>query len=283
MALKYQHYPDASEIPNHLLREIFERQIIAWWEKPFSEYKICTNTSCGRIYSIEDVHGSVSNMAQSGDDFCCIEDGCWSSTDYVYKSEEFFQAVQEYVQHNVSMVLLTTQQDELKGFWVLSQWTIDSVVKGEFATRESYDVDLLIKKLSTKLFWRYDAADERVICFHQIFIDADTRKEEPDAAFNLLRELFFVFSEDFYDIPVVGETRFDIKFYAISRALWFENIMPDEHGYTVQGIQRYAEILEYLRTHPSITQMFPAMFKYMKEAKRILKENPWLSWKKHYK
>lgn len=281
--MKYKYYPDASEIPDNLLRQIFDRQTIAWWEEPFSEYKICTSASCGRIYSIEEVHGSVSNMEQWWDDFCCTEENCWSPTSYMYKTEEFYDVVREYVQSNVSMVLLMNGDDELKGFWVLSQWTIESVTKMEFATRESYDTDEVIKELSLKLFWTSDASDERVICFHQIFIDADTRKDEPNAALNLLRELFFVFSEDFHELPVVWETRFDINFYPISRTLGFSDVMHDEHGYVIQAIQAYSQILEYLRTHPNMRKMVSSMVRYKREARKVLEQQPWLSWKKYYK
>jgi len=226
------------------MRQIFDLEVQVWWEKPFWEYKICDSTSCRRVFSIEDVHGAVDAMnSASWEDFCCTD--CLSETSYMYASEDFYEVMKEYVQWNVSMILLIWDEDTVEWFWILSQWTIESISNYEFQTRPwGLSPENLVSSLSQAIFWVEDASEEDVVCFHQIFVSKQVR----DAAisYKLMQELFFLTAEVYSDLPVVWETLLDWRFYPVSRSMWFDDAGVDKYWYVIQYIHKYSSILKFL-------------------------------------
>jgi len=283
MSLTYFRYPIADDIPEKYMRQLFEKEVEVWGVEPFWEYKLCDNLECRRVFSIEDVHGEISKMHEkiySWDDFCCRE--CSSETSYMYKSEEFYDIMKQYVKWNVSAVLLIWDEDTLQGFWVLSQGTIESVAHWEFQTRWwSYNPNDVIQKLSENIFSCNDAKDEDIVCFHQIHVSGRVR----DAAisYKLMQELFFLTGEIYNNLPVVWETRYDSRFYPVSRSMWFDDIFDDPHGYVIQSIWKYAEVLQFLSHNTWFSDFNKEMLGFKRNAKKILEKHPDYSGIKYYK
>lgn len=280
MPLKYEYYPDASQIPENFLRQIHWHQVEWWWAEPYDEYKICATPGCWRLYSIDDVRGSLQED-DSEEDFTCWEENCEGETVFIYNTEAFYNNLIEYIQRNVSMVLLTNG-DELKGFWMLSQWNIKSVAHIEFWGRPNgYTPELIVEKLSQDLFWVTDASEEQITHMFNVIIEPSTLRTHN--AFALMQELFFAFAEDLYLYPVVKESHYADRMYPIARAMWFRNVVDNQYWYVIQTVDRYSEILNYFRLHPWFIKMLWDIHHYREEAKSIIEKNNWFIWNKYYK
>ncbi len=271
MQIKYQNYEDAENIPEKYLRQLFDLQSVVWWEKPYWEYKICDNTGCRRVYSIEDIHPKkTNNELRSWDDFCCIE--CESSTSFMYKSEEFYQLVKDYIKWNVSMVLMLWSWDTVEWFGVMSQWTVESISNFEFQTRPwGLSPNDIVSELSQKIFWVEDASENELVCFHQIYVSREVR----DAAisYKLMQELFFQMWDVYSDLPVVWETRYDWKFYPVSRSMWFEDVVSDKYWYVIQSIDKYSDVLRFLWENDWFSAFQWPLLHFKKLARKIMQQS----------
>lgn len=283
MNLRYLPYPKAEEIPEKYMRQLFEKEIEVWGVEPFWEYKICDNSLCRRVFSIEDIHWEISKIHETKnmwDDFYCLD--CSNKTSYMYKSEEFYELMKEYVKWNVSVILLIWDKDTLQGFWVLSQGTIGSVAHWEFQTRWwSYNPKDVIDTLSEKIFSCSDAWDEDIICFHQIHVSDQVRNAA--ISYKLMQELFFLTGEIYNNLPVVWETRYDSRFYPVSRSIGFEDILDDPHGYVIQSISKYTQVLQFLSDNRWFSDFNKEMLGFKRDAKKVLMEHQNYSGIKYYR
>ena len=270
-------YSEAKDIPERFIPSLVRSEIECWWSEPFSEYKMCEQ--CHAIFSIEEIHGSLKNFREwnnSWDSFSCLE--CSWETKYIYKTDAFLDLVKNYIKWDVSAILLMTPEQNVEWFGILSKTTVEGIVNNEFATRPwSYDKE----ELSMILLKELRKFDKELICLHQIYISPDFR--EGDLSFNLLRDLFFL-KKEYMNIPVIWEARYDNRFYPISRALWFRNVMDDDHWYVIQLINKYWSILELLEWISWFWDKNIAsnLFKFKRESVRILKQKTHLFKRKFY-
>jgi len=260
-----------------------DRQAECWWAKPFNEYRICTNTDCKAVFPIEEVLWDILNIRDSGlrkTSFNCTE--CSSETEEIYEKEYIIQAIKEYFLWEVNLLLIKDKQSSIEWFWVTSKTTIRSLMEVEFNTRiGSYETEEIIKKLGHILYGDENAEDKDVICFHQIYLSPLIRSSE--LSYTALKTLFEMNRNEYKDIPTVWETRYDCKFYPISRSIWFENLEHDKHWYVIQHIPAYSDVLDFLDSHSGYQSFLWDMIKYKKESKKILKENPELVGRRFYK
>ncbi len=280
MWLEYKRFIDAAQIPESYMQQLFNLEVQVWWQEPFWEYKICDNEECRRIFSIKQVHWlSHEHDISRWDTFCCSE--CSSSTSYLYKSEEFYALMHEYVKNNVSMILLVWEGDVVEWFWILSQWTIGSVANFEFQTRPWWLLwEEIVENLSQRLFEKPDAGDEPIVCFHQIYLSEHVR----DAAmsYKLLQELFFLVADVYQDLPVVWETLYNGRFYPVSRSLWFQDSVHDKYWYVIQYIEKYSDILRFLWENDGFQDFQKDLVRYRRHWKAIsVAEKLW--WERYYK
>jgi len=190
--------------------------------------------------------------------------------------------MKEYFLWEVSAILITDDQDSVEWFWVISKTTIRWVMELEFNTRpESYETDKTIKKLWKILYEDDNAEDKDVICFHQIYLSPLIRNSE--LSYTALKELFEINKEDYKDIPLVWETRYDNKFYSILRSMGVENLTDDRYWYVIQTLSKYSKILQFLDTYSWYQDFIWEMIKFKRESRSILTRNPELSGRKFYK
>ena len=272
----------AQDIPESYLPSLIDAQIECWGAAPFDEYKICTNPDCWAIYSIQDVHESIDKYKKADwDVFCCTECEQHAPTQLMYTKEQFLETVREYISQEVSAVLLLNNEKQVEWFWVTTRTTVGDLVEQEFSTRPmSYAKDELIKNISWKLFASRDASKEEIILFHQVYVSELIRKW--NISMEILRKLFSLNKEHAH-IPVIWETRYDSRFYPISRSIWFKDIQSDAHGYVVQWIWTYQQILDYFfHERNNNKESVATLRKYRKHALWVLNEQSKLTSRKFY-
>ncbi len=277
-------FPDASTIPESYVEKLVLPQIQCWWASPHNEYKICIEDTCKRVIWIEEVHKWKENTQVLNDysnNYCCPE--CSSDTDYIYESWHFLEVIKEYFTSEVWVILLESDSEEIVWFWLQKHTTIESVVDYEFATRPaSYHSSELWEQLSRAIFQDSNAQDESIILFHHIYVDPKVRTATN--SFRLLSDLFLKLSRN-PELPVIWETRYDANFYAISRSMWFQDLIWDQHWYVTQYWPRYADIQDYITQHEKwwYRWMIWNMQTYKQEAKNILEKYPDLTGPIYYK
>ena len=251
--MKIFSYKEAKNIPENLLPSLVKSEIECWWSEPFSEYKICGSLSCKAIFSIEEVHWSLSNFKKwinNWDDFSCLE--CSWETEYIYKTDAFFNLIKDYIKWDVSAILLVTPEQNVEWFWVLSKTTLKDVVENEFATRPwSYDKKELSNILSKELFGIKTLSNKELICLHQIYISPDFRWIYKP--FDVLKNMFLL-REDDWSLPVVMETRYDSRFFPITKKMWFRDLVDDKYWYVVQYISNYLKLLNFLMNSKNLSK-----------------------------
>lgn len=275
-------YKDSSNIEEKYINSLFERQVECWWSEPFGEYKVCTNEKCSAVFSLEKVCWNISNLRNWNiwNYFFCTE--CDSQTEFIYSNHEFLQIMKEYVKWQVSSILLIDDSDIVEWFWVVKKTTLEWLLNVEFATRpNSYDYEKVLEQISLSLFGKKDASFEEVICLHQIFVSDLYRWW--NMSFDILKKLILL-NEEYKNIPVILETRFDSKFYPISRSIWFENISNDKYWYVIQSIWSYKQLIDFFTKNQSFysENNLLTILETKEEAKAILSQNGSFSWQKFY-
>lgn len=262
-------YKQAKDIPEHLLVSLAKSEVECWWSEPFSEYKICEE--CSAIFSIEEVHWSVKkfrNSETNWDIFECLE--CSWNTKYMYKINDFFDMIKEYIKWDVSAVLLVTPEKTVEWFAVLTKTTINWIVENEFNTRpNSYNKQELISLLLNEypfIGW------QEVICLHQIYINKYFRWN--NRAFNVLKKILTI-NELYYNLPILLETRYDSRFYPITRYLWSQNLIDDKYWYVVQIIKNGLLFIKYLEKvlFEMKEKKLNVFFPFREESKKNIEKN----------
>jgi len=274
--MELKSFPNASDIPEKYLPSLVKSEIECWGSRPFDEFMKCTDKSCWKMYAIEDVYWSVENYRNRKEDkeFNC---DCWCQAELYYKPEEFIEVVREYIKWEVSAVLLLVNE-EVEGFWVISKTTLLEAINIEFATRPlSYDKQEILKELSEKIFWIENASEKEIIILHQIFVSEFIRWWWIGK--KLLENLIKTNSNK--NLPFLLETRYDSKFYPISRFMWFENLVNDNHWYIIQ-YNKEKTFINSKNLNKFLNQISNNFELYKKEALEILKFNPIFSYKKKY-
>ncbi len=260
-------YKDANEMPRELMSSFINRQIECWWSEPFDEYLICRD--CWMLNSIQKVHWSVENFRTKTIDEIDYKCECWGKTRLFYPKDEFVQIAEEYFKGQVSLILLL-EWENVEWFWIISRATLQDLFELEFNTRpNSYDKNKAIKQISNHIFWVDDAREELLVCLHHIFVSES--KREWNVLYEMLKKLFLL-NPEYRDLPVIWETKYESKFYSISRTIWFENILNADHWYVMQSISSYSKIIDFLISHNSLKDggIFRSLLKHRKEALKLL-------------
>lgn len=283
--MKILSYKKASDIEEKYLSSLVDSEIECWWQKPFDEYKICKNPECKAVYSIEDIYENLRNYRNRVDNtisenFRCLD--CDSKTEFIYEKNEFVEIIKEYIKWEVSRVLLIDELEKVEGFWVLSKDSLENIIYKIFDSRPwSWDKEKAILEVSKKIFWNNNSRNEEFICSHQIYISPFAR--EWNIAVDLLRELFSL-NESFRWLPIIGETRYDSKFYPITRIMWYQDILNDKYGTVLQASSSYDFVLNLFKSIQSFYDktIFKEILNYKRESSIILKENINFSKQKFY-
>jgi hypothetical protein len=85
----------------------------------------------------------------------------------------------------------------------------------------------------------------------QIFVSENFRWK--NIAYEMLKKLFELNKNEYKDLPIILETNFLSRFYAISRSMWFEDIDTDKYGYVIQWAKKYSNISDFLDTNNSFS------------------------------
>ncbi len=269
-------YKKASEIEEKYLSSLVDAEIECWGSRPFDEYKICSNPECRAIYSIEDIYETIDDYRNRVDeklslDFKCSI--CELDTELIYEKTEFLEVLKEYIKWEVSWVLLIDDNEKVEWFGVLSKTSLSWAINYEFATRPgSYDKEDLLKLLSKELFWTKDAGNEQIALLHQIYVSKNLRKW--NISFEMLNKLISL-NLEYWNIPVIWETRFEGDFYPISRTMGFNDIESDKYWYVVQFLESYSLLAWFLFKNDSFTSkdIFINILKHKREIKKNLKSN----------
>lgn len=215
-------YKKASEIEEKYLSSLVDSEIECWWSRPFDEYKICSNSECRALYSIEDIYENIKNYRNRLDDILSHNHKCEIcdyETEFVYEKEKFLEMIKEYVKWEVSLVLLI-DNEKVEWFWVLSKDSLENIMNFEFATRpNSYDTKYIYEKLDSNLEFNL---------IHQIFI---SEKYRWFWYFKLLFNQLLNFCN--LNSPIILETMYNSKFYSIIKSLDWINILSDRYWYVV--------------------------------------------------
>ncbi len=280
--MQIKSYQDASKIENKYLPQLAERQAECWWAKPFDEYRICKNDSCKAIFSIEEVLWNIleiRNITSWKIDFSCSE--CTADTKEMYPKEKFIDMMKQYFLWEVSWVLVVDESDTVEWFWFTSKTTIRSLMEFEFNTRpSSYHIEDTIKKMWEALYGSEDVDQGEVICFHQIYLSPLIR--ESKLSYSVLKALLEIHRDDYRDIPIVWESKYDNKFYPILRSMGVQNLASDKYWYVIQTLARYSDMLDFLDIHSGYQDFLWDMIRYKKDSRRILKDSPELTKRKFY-
>ena len=275
-------YKNSSDIDEKYIPSLLARQVECWWSEPFWEYKVCKSEDCNAIFSLEKVCWNISNLRAwiIWNDFCCTE--CGSQTEFIYANPEFLLLIREYIKWKVSSVLLIDEAENVEGFWVVKKTNLWWLLDLEFATRpDSYDKEQVLEQISHSLFGKKNASDEDVICLHQLFVSELFRWW--NTSFDILKKLISL-NEEYRKVPFLLETRFDSKFYPISRTMWVNDISSDKYWYVIQWCFNYWRMIDFFVSNQSFYSEInlPQILKFKEEAKAILSKNSSFSWQKFY-
>lgn len=275
-------YKEAKYIPENLLQSLMKSEIECWWSEPFSEYKICSD--CKAIFSIEEVHGSVENFRNGEncwDNFQCLE--CNWKTKYVYKTDDYFEHIKNYIKWDVLAILLVTPEKNVEWFGILSKSNLHSIIYDEIDSRpDSYDKNKAIQIISENIFSLYNTQNQEIVYSNQVYVSPSYRSW--NTSFEVLKKLFTLNSEEFTGLPLVWETRYKSKFYPISRLMWYKDLMVDKYWNVLQYAPNYDSIVDFFNTVTSFLSkgIVKWMLWYKKEAENILKNNPSFLSRKFY-
>lgn len=280
--MKILSYKKASDIEEKYLSSLVDSEIECWWQKPFDEYKICTNPECKAVFAIEDVYKNLQNYRNRVDNtisenFKCLD--CDYKTEFIYEKNEFLEIIKEYIKWEVSRVLLIDESEKVEWFWVLSKDSLENIINYEFATRpNSYDKNKLLKKLSQKLFWFKYSWNEKVALLHQIYVR------------NIYRWMWFwkeilknILKNKWEEkIPVILETRYDSEFFSMTKSMWFNDLINDKYWYVVQYISWNNNSFQFSKISNLFQSISDKFWFYKKESLKILLSNEKFSFRKYY-
>ena len=280
--MQIQSYKRAADIEEKYLPQLAKRQAECWWAKPFEEYLICVNKKCRAIFSSQEVLWDVMRVRHTPTqqiNFCCTE--CWDTTQEIYNPHKFIKIMKEYFLWAVSSILVTDESDQVEWFGFVTKTTIRSLMEREFNTRpHSYDIEGAIKALWKKLYSSENSEHKNVICFNQIYLSPVVRSSK--LSYEVFQKLFEINKDEYANIPLVWDTRYDNDFYPIIRSIWAEDILEDKYGYALQSLTRYWNVLDFLEKHNWFSDFIGSMIKYKKQAREILKNNPNFTQRKFY-
>jgi len=247
--MEIKSYKKVSDVPEKYLSSFVEAEIKCWGARPFDEYMVCKNSKCKALYSIEDVHWTKGDINDSFD-FKCIE--CDNDVEACYDREDFLRETIEYFKREASVVLII-ENEKVEWLTLLSKTSVEWLIDYEFATRpNSYPKDILLQKISEKIFWMQDASKEELIHWNHMYLNTNLRKN--NLSFNLSKAIFSL-NPEYKDYPLIGETRFETKIYPIFRRIGFEEIMWDKHWYISMFLPKIQIILDYLNQNNSFTRI----------------------------
>jgi hypothetical protein len=190
--------------------------------------------------------------------------------------------VKEYVKWEVSRVLLIDDNEKVEGFGVLSKDTLENIIYKIFDSRPwSWDREKAILEISKKIFWNTDSRNKEFICSHQIYISPFAR--EWNIAVDLLRELFSL-NESFRWLPIIWETRYDSKFYPVTKLMWYQDILDDKYWTVIQASNSYNFVLDLFNSINSFSdkKVFKQILNFKKESVNILKAKSSFLFQKFY-
>lgn len=235
--MRLESYKEAKKMPEKYLPSLVDAEIECWWSRPFNEYRICDNDSCKAIYSIEDVYWNLSNFWNKNNhnnDFNCKE--CNETTTYVYEKEKFLNEISEYIKGDVSAILLLSNNDIVRGFWIVSRKTISSLIAVDFNTRPwSYDKTNLLNDLSINIFWKNNASDESVINFNHLFIWEELRKDKYGG---IIMQRMLKLIKFYNDVPSVIETKKNSNVYNFMTRMWYQVLTSDKYWYVIMYLSK---------------------------------------------
>lgn len=270
--MEIQVFKEASKIPEKFLPSLVDAEIECWWSEPFKEFIKCSNPKCWRLYSIQDVYWDLKTYRERKKEkiHTC---NCWSQCEEVYPKKDFLWIFKDYFKWKVSVVLLLNDNEEVRGFWIVSANKLWNIIDLELATRpNSYDRWELLRELSKTIFGIDDASWEEVTIWHHIFVGEEFRWTW---YWKFILDEILKLSKDYW-LNIVVECKFDANSYPITRSLWAKNIINDKYGYVVQ-------FLEYQNLMWEIWEKISSLFWfYKKEAMKILKQNPHFFWNINY-
>lgn len=253
------------------LEKLAYLQTLCWGAFPFWEFSFCD--ACKRVHSLEEICGERNTFSPDMKyDMSCKN--CWKETDLIYFNEDFIQEILDYFRFNICLILWFSDTWEICGFWLMVKKKIWELLGYEFATRPwSYEEKEIYQK--TQL-----SPEEEILCLQQIYISPQNRWN--GFAFQMLRELFSHFTND-RDTKIVLETHFQSEFYAISRGLWFTDIIHDPYGYVFQKNDSAQAVASILWKNREVNLLsWEEIERYRFEGAQICSENPGFLGSKFY-
>lgn len=263
---------DVSDISEMHLDQLYLLQKQCWGSEPFREFQICND--CSRIYSTQEVLGSQDVSAWQVNFSCSA---CNTNTSDIY-DKSFIEEIRNYLHGNVCLILAMSLDDSIQGFWVMAQKSVRDIVSYEFDTRPaSYNAKDLEQSLSQKLFGDIQSGYREALLLHQIYVTPEFRSL--GLAYMILKSMFQSFS-DALSLPTILETRYDSKFYSITRTLGFQDTdFPDQYGYIPQFLPDSSHILSAIE---SVKHRTSQLSLYSWLAQGVLDTNPWFTAPRYY-
>ena len=143
-------------------------------------------------------------------------------------------------------------EKKVEWFGILSKNTALWLIENEFATRPwSYNKQELLRALLDVFSWDNRLLNKKLICLHQIYISPEFRKTYK--VFDMLRDMFLLREQDSH-LPVVMETRYDSRFFPITKKIWFNDILSDKYWYVIQYMSKYIDLSNFLLSNQGLTK-----------------------------
>lgn len=276
-------YKNTSDIPEKYLPSLVDAQIECWWAKPFDEYMICSDENCKAVYSIEDVFWSYEDFKKyntnTSIDFNCK---CWCDTELMYPKEDFYEVLIEYFKWEVITTLLL-DNDTVKWFWVLRKTSLNDILYNKLDYRpDSYNKDVLCNLLLEKSKEINCILDKEFIYSDQIYVSPSSRKW--NISYEVIKTPFQIIKKLYWELPIVGETRYASKFYPISRAMWYEDLLSDKYWNVFQFSDSIDKVLNFFEMYKSFwdKSLIKKIIKYKKYSNYVINNNPNYNSRKFY-
>lgn len=277
--LEIKSYEKADDIPLKYLSSLVDSEIECWWSKPFDEFKICN--SCNAVYSIEDIYWDIVSYRSCKDknkNFICK---CWNETKLIYPKNEFITTLIDYIKWNVIATLLIDKWN-VEWFWILRKTNLNDIIYNKLDYRpDSYNKEIIFDNLFQK-YKNDDIFKKDFIYSDQIYTAPHLRKW--DISFNLIKEPFIINEKINWNLPIIWETKYDSKFYPISRTMWYDDIISDKYGNVLQHSFSTKKVLDFFKNYKCFSDrwLVRELLKFKKYANNILDENPHFESRKYY-
>jgi len=244
--IKIVTYPDMSKLEELRLKSLAELEREVWGY--YGEYAICSDINCRAVQSISEVYDGVDDeenfirLAELEKNGALLPDCpvCKQSSELFFPPNIMTKFLKHQFSSEIFGALLIDQNKDVQGCTIASRGKLVNIFNS-FNYRLSYPQKEWLASIADCLGEEYKDGLKDVVSWNRLEIAHDLRGR--GYFFPLLKALLDLHRE--YDnLPVIGDTRFESRVYPFLKAVGYQDIIADKHGWLTVALKRYKRLRE---------------------------------------